>query len=387
MKVLYLLHQTYAVGGANRSFLSLVRELRRLGVEVHVAMPDQEGIYQTLVADGFKTLSLPFRHGTYPDYPKMVDRLLYLPRLVARRLVLRMAVRTLSAYVKQHDINLIHSNSSVLDLGFYLSRKTDRPHVMHIREYGDSDFGYIYYPNWPTFHRHFDWPHQYSICITRDVQRHHGLAERPDSWVIYNGISHRQSACPKVETQPYFLYVGRIQETKGLEDVVSAYVQYTKAHGTSILLKIAGMVSEEDYYKRILNMIRTSHLDSNVEFLGEVTDVAPLMNAAQALIVPSRSEGFGRCMVEGMFCGCPVIVRNAAGLAEQLTNGRQQSGRDIALSYNTIEQLVQCMESVLSMDAIERESLVQTAFQTANDLYSVESCAQRVFAIYKEILR
>ncbi len=45
-------------------------------------------------------------------------------------------------------------------------------------------------------------------------------------------------------------------------------------------------------------------------------DLPYLMNAAEALIHPSRYEGFGIPPVEAMACGCPVLVSNIASLPE-----------------------------------------------------------------------
>lgn len=55
-----------------------------------------------------------------------------------------------------------------------------------------------------------------------------------------------------------------------------------------------------------------------VRLLGRVpdTDLAVLLHRATALVVPSRAEGFGLPLLEGMAAGTPVIVSDAPALVE-----------------------------------------------------------------------
>ena len=50
--------------------------------------------------------------------------------------------------LKNYNYNFIHTNSSVTNLGGYLSNKMKIPHIWHIREYGQDDFNLkIWYRN------------------------------------------------------------------------------------------------------------------------------------------------------------------------------------------------------------------------------------------------
>lgn len=55
-----------------------------------------------------------------------------------------------------------------------------------------------------------------------------------------------------------------------------------------------------------------------VRFLGYVDDddLARLYSGALALIFPSRYEGFGLPILEGMACGCPVVTTREASMPE-----------------------------------------------------------------------
>ena len=50
---------------------------------------------------------------------------------------------SLRKVVKEQSIDIIHTNSSVLNTGGILAVMTGVPHVWHIREFGQEDFGFF----------------------------------------------------------------------------------------------------------------------------------------------------------------------------------------------------------------------------------------------------
>lgn len=60
---------------------------------------------------------------------------------------------------------------------------------------------------------------------------------------------------------------------------------------------------------------------SQVQFRGQVSDIADIWRTHHALVLPSRVEGTPLAMVEAMLCGRPVIVTNVAGNAEIAEDG------------------------------------------------------------------
>lgn len=376
MKILYVLSSTIPHGGATKSFLILMRQVRAHGHQVAVVLPDADGIKPLLDQEGVPTYIAPLRFDTYPPQASLRDYVLWLPRLAYRQWLNARAVRRLRRMVSAFSPDIIHTNVSVVDTGRRLAARLHVPHIHHFREYADLDFGLRYFPSKAYMRRHV----QYAISITRGVAEHHGLSGRETSRTIYNGIMPRQESCPARGKADYWLYAGRLEPTKGIEELLQAY-----AHSaSSIPLRVAGAAGQEAYARYLRGLAISLGVADRVEFLGARDDVLSLMQQAKALVVPSRFEAFGRCMAEAMFVGCPVIGKNTGGTREQMDNGLQHTGHEIALRYETEEQLAHVLAHY---DTLYNEKMRLGAFDTVNALYTNEENARRILSFYDDILK
>ena len=190
---------------------------------------------------------------------------------------------------------------------------------------------------------------------------------------------------PTGGTKNYFLFAGRIQKAKGLHLLLVAYQKYAEQTSEPLILKVAGDVSDKKYYKRMTRFVKEHNLTH--EFLGNCIDIATLMKNARALIISTPFEGFGLCMPEAMQQGCLVIGRNTSGTKEQLDNALAMTGREIALRYETSEQLTSLLIQVASQPLEYYQTYIETAFNVVNELYTNEKNAKQVYDFYNDILR
>ena len=74
--------------------------------------------------------------------------------------------------------------------------------------------------------------------------------------------------------------------------------------------------------KKMLNIIESKNLASNVHLLGRVplSDLILLYSKADVFVLPTLAEGFGLPNVEAQACGCPVISSNITVIREVLGN-------------------------------------------------------------------
>jgi glycosyltransferase involved in cell wall biosynthesis len=69
-------------------------------------------------------------------------------------------------------------------------------------------------------------------------------------------------------------------------------------------------------------LVRDSHLEDRVLFLGHREDVAQLLGEADIFVLPSRSEAFPNGAIEAMAAGLPVVASAVGGLLDLIEPGR-----------------------------------------------------------------
>lgn len=132
--------------------------------------------------------------------------------------------------------------------------------------------------------------------------------------------------------QPYFLYVGRLEKLKGLQDVIPVFMRDTPAD-----LVVVGTGRYEPELKR------RAGGSSRIRFLGPLpfAQLRHLYAKATALIVPSLCyETFGQVVVEAISFRTPVIARDIGALSELVA----VSGGGIL--YRTESELRDAIESL-----------------------------------------
>lgn len=388
MKVAYIINPTTGTNGANSSFLQTLKGLMAKGVEPFVVAPDRGAFIDVLNGIGVKTYVVDYRPATYPNgFDSWKDYALFIPRLFGRIVLNTVATKKITEIIRNEAPDVIHTNIGVMDVGFRASRKLNIPHVFHVREYGDLDFGYHYFPTKSLFRRRLHAKSSYSICITKDIQHHHRQQDNPASQVIYDAVCDERPEMPIGEGRDYLFYAGRIQATKGLDILLRAYLAYTRNSDTPMPLYVAGSVGNEQYYEAQLRFVQDNNLQNVVKFLGARDDIEELMRNARATIIPSLNEGFGRVMPEAMFNGCPVIAYDFAGSHEQIQNGLQLIGENIAFGYNTEDELAALISKVVSMADNEIDTMRKRAFKTVNTLYTTETNSSKIYQLYKKILK
>lgn len=386
MKVAFVLNTTIPLNGATKAFLSLAQGLQARGVQICVVVPDSRGICPDLQQKDVPVLVLNYRPCTYTYLRTWRDALLFLPRMTARMVVNRQSTRKLAAWLKSEKVDLVHTNVGVIRIGFDAARLAGIPHVYHIREYADK-IGLHYFPTKSSFLKQLHKPSSYSICITHAIQDYYGQTGRNTSCVAYDAACSYRSHMPDCQKEDYFLYVGRIEPVKGLDFLLEAYADYVSEVAQPLPLWVAGGCDRPAYMDRLQRIMVEKHLEKNVHMMGERHDVERLMLHARAIIIPSTFEGFGFCMPEAMSNGCLAIGRETSGTQEQMDNGVNHTGGEIALRFVTRRQLATHLIDVTTQPQSDFEPYRLRAFQTVNALYTPEASASKVFNFYQKIIR
>lgn len=385
MHIVYLFHDTNPFCGASKAMIYVIKTLVQRGDKATVVVPDNKGITTEFLKDGIDCVVVPFRSGIYPPHDSIRNKLMFIPRLLLWRYYNVRAVRTLYAVFKDINVDIIHSNSSVLDVGYNLARRLDCNHIYHIREFVNDYLNTSYFPSNRVFKQRVQAINKYSytICIIPDLQALFGLEGSCFSRVIYDGVMNSCTRMNFPQKKDYLLYIGRIERQKGLLPLINAYAAYLKESPKKMPLKVIGSINQQDYYDQVLDVIRGHNIEEKVSFFPMQDDISPFLREANAIIISSLTEGFGFCMTEAMFNECPVVGYDVSGTHVQFENGLKLTGSDIGYRYRTISEL---KDALLKIESVDNSDIVKNAWYTVNKLYSKEVNLESIYSYYNYIL-
>jgi D-inositol-3-phosphate glycosyltransferase len=144
----------------------------------------------------------------------------------------------------------------------------------------------------------------------------------------------RESAREALDMGPekQLLFVGRIQQLKGLRLLIPAFARVTGVWRGSPKPRLTivgggrpadGSDSEVMEAERLRRLAAETGVEALVEFAGAVPhEMLPLYySAADVVAVPSLYESFGLVALEAMACGAPVVASRVGGLQWTVRHG------------------------------------------------------------------
>jgi D-inositol-3-phosphate glycosyltransferase len=120
------------------------------------------------------------------------------------------------------------------------------------------------------------------------------------------------------------LFVGRIQALKGLDVALEAFACLRRPDARLVVVGGPSGPKGEAEAAAIRRRAAELRLETAVSFLPPVphAHLADFYRAADALVLPSRSESFGLVAAEAQACGLPVVAARVGGLAHVVDDGR-----------------------------------------------------------------
>ena len=127
-----------------------------------------------------------------------------------------------------------------------------------------------------------------------------------------------------IKRENILLSVGRIQEQKRQLDVLKFLDNFRKIDSNFLCYFVGGPSgkSGDDYLIQLKDNVKELNLESNTEFLGNLTQIKikELMNRSKLLIHTSHFETFGLVAIEANAMGVPVLTTNQGPLSEIIEN-------------------------------------------------------------------
>ncbi len=195
--------------------------------------------------------------------------------------------------------------------------------------------------------------------------------------IIPNGVDLQKFAMSSQEilNNRTIITVSRLVEKNGVKDLVEAMAIVVKKINDAKLFIVGDGYQKEELIKRT----KTLELESNVEFLGEISneELPKYLIKATVFVRPSLSEGLGIAFLEAMASGIAIIGTPVGGIPDFLKDRETglfcepENPQDIA---NKIIEIIENKDL--------RQKLVKNARKLVEEKYDWNNIAQEFKKIY-----
>jgi glycosyltransferase involved in cell wall biosynthesis len=294
----------------------------------------------------------------------------------------RAAIGRMVAYIREHEIEILHAHGSSIFTASLASFFAPRPLLF--------------------WHDHYGLPlEERAAWIERPLAKRAGaviavsqpLAEwsrrnlalaHDRVWYIPNFV-----CLPKGNPTP-----PRLPGEEGYRIVCVANLRPQKDHLTLVRamadvvrqipaahLLLVGSIVDESYHGAIKGEVARLGLEEHVSLLGERSDVAAILRESDVGVLSSLAEGLPLALVEYAQAGLACVATRVGQCAEVLNDGR--SG--LLVPARSPLELGQALARLLK-SPVERIALGELARRRAQELYSARSGVERICRVYDTVL-
>ena len=310
-------------GGAETVLLETIEIVHEAGLECRVILPSVGDFSLCLEKLGIPFVILPVPWAVTWKKPSVFQQ-----AKAARRIAIA-ALQT-ARQIRRWKCDIVYSNTLTVCTGALAAGILRKPHLWHIEEFGYEDHGLISYfgERWPAKLL----GKLSSSCITLSQKiktKFSAYIEPSKMFVIFPSmhIAVRRNAQACGRSQPQLrrdgpfrcVIIGNLAQGKRQEDAVQA-ISILARNGIACELVIVGG-GDPEYQWQLEATVARECLQDRVTFVGQVPNAAPYIAAADALLMCSRCEAFGRVTIEGMMAGKPVIGARSGATPELVQDG------------------------------------------------------------------
>jgi glycosyltransferase involved in cell wall biosynthesis len=207
--------------------------------------------------------------------------------------------------------------------------------------------------------------------FSRDKHRALGFSREMEVIPYFLPDLAHEAETKSPHTRPYFLFVGRLEKIKGVQDIIPGFAG---EEGPNLLIAGAGQ------YEQTLKDQAQCH--PRVKFLGRLAPeaLAVYYQHARALIVPSLCyETFGIIIIEAFRMGTPVLARRLGPFPEIIAKGG-------GLLFDGTDDLRAAIDAVQS-DSNYRERLSRSARQAFLENWTDQIVLNRYLDLISRLAR
>jgi glycosyltransferase involved in cell wall biosynthesis len=287
------------------------------------------------------------------------------------------------AWLRRERIALVHGNTSASRRSIVqAAASAGIPYVQHVRNVvtrPQKNYGYQVAAR--------------IMCnsdATAAVFRQHAPF-RPKTVTLYNAVDlsryddeadDRREDLGLAASRPIVGFVGQLVPRKGVTTLIRAMADVVR-HKPEAFLAIVGCAppDETEYEAECRRLVGELGLQEHVRFVGYRRDVPAWMRTFDVFALPTRSEPFGKVVIEAMAAGCPVVASRVGGIPEILTS----PDLGTLIEPDDPDVLSTAILNYLT-DEGRRRAVAARGAASARERFGMPSMMRRLQSVYDELL-
>ena len=367
MKILLFSHGKQTTGDAELYLLDLIKGIKQArgeSWEIYVVFPSRgelwEQVHQYL--SGYAFIRQPWWL-VRPSKNRLRKRILFL-------LEKPFTVYKIRRYIRRIKPDIAITNTLATPIGALAAQAENTPHYWLIHEVPELARNLVYLFDKEWCMRIVDLLSQKIIVASDFMGEYYTKRLHSDEKiaVVYQPLNVLPMRQPEAN-QPFTLgMLGNFESNKGQHIAVEALREVIKEYPETHLLLIGD--NNSHYAQEVKERIKEYDLDRNISIV-EYSILHPhdYLIQANAVLVCSRFESYGRIIIEALKCGLPVIAPNKPFAQEFIKEG-----------YNgylyTRDDVAELAWKIIDLQQADLDKMKENALQSVKDQFPGQAFAE-----------
>lgn len=384
MNVLLVASDNNRTSGAFLCLVELAKNLRDIfGVHVIVVIPKK--------GDGIDLLSkenIPY------FYIKSYSWVIYkgwsiksVSKYIFKRIAMmynKKSISEIERIIERENIDIVHINTIFSYVGAVAALNENCKLIWHIRESLSKGF-FSKILNEKSGYQLINQSDKI-IAVSRMIANEYNSFLKQDKIsIIHDGVTNKFYEKHEILKKEIFTIacIGGLILDKNQQELIESIKILVNNGITNIQVKFIG---RGPLKQKLTDLVSQYKLNKNIEFLGARNDIEKILVNCDCVCSVSKSEAFGRTLIEGMLSGCIVIAAesklSAAGeIIENKRNGLLYKSSDVEELAATIKWTMNTSNKLFV------RKIAKEGQQFAKDFFSSNVNARKIYEIYEEVIR
>lgn len=377
IKILYILHSPF-FNGAEICIYKLIKNINKDIFEPIVVLPENGPMVYELNKLGIKTQILSIERWIRFENDKKISN----SDMFSRS-------KKIMDIIEEENIDIVHTNTSVVLEGAIAAKLKNIPHIWHIHEYlqGHKDLKPVI--PLPIVYFLINSLSDKIITVSDYAKRQFESIDNQEKFeVIHNGVEENDK---KKNESIFYDYVnknnneliavilGLLNESKGFENLIKT-VSIVRRKGYKInFFWIGGALKKS--LKIFKSKIKKSGLKDMIYYIGFRTDIQEIIKSSDLLISFSLNEALPTVILEAMAAGKAVIATNCGGTSECVENGVTGYLVPVNNPEKMSEKIVE-----LASDSSKRIIFGENGFNKFKKSFSINMYVKKFENVYSNLI-